>query len=49
MNTKFVKGLLACALVAAPLTGCSSGSGDDAAEDKTITIGASVTPHAESF
>lgn len=47
MNTKFVKGLLACALVAAPLTGCSSGSGDDAAEDKTITIGASVTPHAE--
>ena len=44
MNTKFVKGLLACALVAAPLTGCSSGSGDDAAEDKTITIGASVTP-----
>lgn len=46
MNNKLVKGILAFALVAAPLTGCSS-NGGDSSDDKTITIGASVTPHAE--
>ena len=48
MNTKFVKGLLdGVQLVAAPLTGCSSGSGDDAAEDKTIAQLEQVLHHMQ--
>ena len=41
---KLLSGALALALCAS-LTGCGSAAGDG--EDKTLTIGASVTPHAE--
>lgn len=44
MKHQLWKGLLTFALVATPLVGCSNGAKDS---DKTITIGASVTPHAE--
>lgn len=40
---KLISALLAVSLLAVSLTGCGSSSGDS----KTITVGASATPHAE--
>lgn len=44
---KLISILLTLILIAAVFTGCSKAGGNKDGEDKTIKIGASVTPHAE--